>query len=81
MITDADIEKLKKVFATKEDLKEFITKEDLKQFVTKNDIILFKDQILYKIQKLRDDVAIVIGYRDMIEDHETRIGNLELKSS
>lgn len=70
MITDRDIEKMKIVFATKEDLKEF---------VTKNDIISFKDQILYEIQKLRDDVAIVIGYRDMIEDHENRIGRLEVK--
>lgn len=80
MITDHDIEKLKKVFATKEDLKEFVTKGDLKQFVTKNDIISFKDQILHEIQKLRDDVAIVVGYRDMIEDHEIRIGTLEVKT-
>lgn len=70
MITDKDITKLKKVFATK---------EDLKQFITRSDIILFKDQILHEIQKLRDDVAIVIGYRDMIGDHETRIEILEVK--
>jgi archaellum component FlaC len=31
MITDADITKLKKTFATKEDLKRFATKEELKK--------------------------------------------------
>jgi len=46
MITDKDIEKLKKVFATKDDLigmekrfdKKFATKDDLKRFATKKDL-------------------------------------------
>jgi len=41
MITDADIKKMKKVFATKEDMKSFATKEDLKSFATKDDLKSF----------------------------------------
>jgi len=35
MITDVDIEKLKQVFPTRDDLKGFATKDDLKGFATK----------------------------------------------
>lgn len=41
MITDADIKKMKAVFATKDDLKSFATKEDLKSFATKEDLKSF----------------------------------------
>lgn len=43
----------------------------------KDDLITFKDQILTEIKKLREEVAVVIGYKDQIEDHETRIEKLE----
>jgi len=79
-----------KRFATKDDLKRYATKEDLrtttrdildligafrKEF--KEDIASFKDEILYEIKKLREEVIVVGGYRDMIEDHEQRIARLE----
>lgn len=38
MITDQDIEKLKQVFATKDDLNRFATKADFDRFVTKDDL-------------------------------------------
>ncbi|PIP14808.1 hypothetical protein COW98_05065 [Candidatus Roizmanbacteria bacterium CG22_combo_CG10-13_8_21_14_all_35_9] len=101
MITDSDIKKLKKIFATKDDLKKFAAKEDLKRFATKedleryatkenlkeelqqlekrltNNIIVFKDEILHEIIALRDDFTMISGHRDMLEDHEIRIGKLE----
>jgi hypothetical protein len=59
MITDRDIEKLKQVFATKEDLKDFATKKDLqsmeerfnRKFATKEDISKFptKDEMRTEI--------------------------------
>lgn len=70
MITDKDISKLKQVFATKDDLKK-----------VSEDIVQFKDDILTEIVKLRDDITVVVGYRDMIEDHEARISKLEIKPS
>ncbi|MBI4974180.1 hypothetical protein HZC27_06245 [Candidatus Roizmanbacteria bacterium] len=66
MITNADVKKLKDVFATKDEMKEL-----------RNDVIGFKDAILHEITKLREDITVVIGYRDMIEDHENRIGKIE----
>ena len=68
MITDADIKKIGKVFVTKKDAKSFATKEDL---------INFKDDILSEIIKLREDIEVIIGYRDRIEDHDQRIEKLE----
>lgn len=50
-------------------------KEDIRQ--VKDDIIQFKDDILHEIVDLRDDVTVVTGYRDMIEDHEERITKIE----
>lgn len=43
----------------------------------KDDILDFKSEILGEIQSLREDVMIVIGYKDQIEDHELRIQKLE----
>lgn len=45
----------------------------------KNDILTFKDQILFEINKLRDDITVTTGYRDIIQDHESRIETLEAK--
>ncbi len=91
-LTSDDVKKIvndvidEKHVATKDDLKRFATKDDLKRFATKDDIISikddllsFKDAILKEILNLRDDVAIVTGYRDMIEDHDQRIAVLEKK--
>ena len=66
MITDADIQKLKRVFVTKDEFSNL-----------KNDIVDFKDSILSEIIKLREDIEVVIGYRDMIENHDQRIEKLE----
>ncbi|HCM82681.1 MAG: hypothetical protein UW37_C0021G0012 [Candidatus Gottesmanbacteria bacterium GW2011_GWA2_44_17] len=59
MITDADVTKLEKKFATKADL------------------VNFKDVILHEIKGLREDVAIVTGYKDQIEDIDYRVERLE----
>jgi len=61
MLTKIDINKLKEIFVTKDEFKDL-----------KNDIVTFKDEILHEIIKLRDDITVIIGYRDMIEDHEQR---------
>lgn len=66
MLTKIDINKLREAFVTKDEFKDL-----------KNDIVTFKDEILHEIIKLRDDITVVIGYRDMIEDHEQRIIKLE----
>ena len=86
MLTKKDILLLKETFATKEDLlgfstkedaKNFLTKEDAKNFATRDDLLTFKDEIMFQILAMRDELAIVIGYRSHIEDHEIRIEKLE----
>ncbi len=88
MITDADIRKLKKVFATKDDLlgmesrfnRKFATKDDLKAFATKADIA---NALKAMEERLRRD--IVKDVADMLQDsvikilnqHEYRIDRLE----
>jgi len=59
MITDADITKLKGVFATKDDLEKFATKDDLKGFATKDDLEKFatKDALA----ELRADMQVGFG--------------------
>lgn len=61
MLTKSDLENLKEIFATKEDL------------------VNFKDAILHEILAMREQLSIVIGYRDQIEDHEIRIEKIETK--
>lgn len=46
-------------------------------FATKHELIQFKDDILFEIKALREELSIVIGYRQMIQDHEERIELLE----
>ncbi len=71
-LTKKDLEKALKSYPSKDDFR-----EELKKYATRDDIIAFKDAILHEIVKLRDEVAIVGGHRDMLEDHETRIETIE----
>lgn len=42
-----------------------------------NKVLEFKDAILKEIKDMRDEVAIVGGQRDMLEDHDQRIETIE----
>ena len=78
MLTKNDIKLLKEVFATKEDLN--AVKDGLKKYATKEDLVNFKDAILHEIVAMRQELAIIIGYRDQIEDNEVRLEKLEKKA-
>ncbi len=81
MITDADITKLKQVFATKDDLKQFATKDDLKQFATKDDLKQFatKDDLKQLREDIIHDVADMLDNKigPILNNHESRIDRLE----
>jgi len=89
MLTASDLNKIKEITRNeiktelKKELKRYPTKDDLnkslEKYATKDDLINFKDSILSEIIKLREDIEVVIGYRDMIEDHDQRIEKLETK--
>lgn len=81
--TKKDLEVMLAPYSTKKEL-EATTVELIKyigevKIELKNDILSFKDQVLFEINKLRDDVTVTTGYRDMIQDHEVRIETLEAK--
>jgi len=62
---------------TKKDYQEINNLLDSKHYATIEDVISFKDSILGEIRSLRDEIIIVVGYRDQIEEHDTRITSLE----
>lgn len=77
MLSKSDLKILQELFDTQEqklDVKFSGLRRELK-----NDIIEFKDKILGEIVKLREEVSVTSSYRDMIEDHDTRITKLEEK--
>ncbi len=96
-VTKQDLKKeLKKElarYATKEDLS--ITIRELLRFMTeikneikteitsdlKNEIVLFKDAILFEIKSLREEVVMIGGMRDMVEDHKVRLARLASSGS
>lgn len=77
MLTKNDIKLLKGVFATKDDINK--VRDDLKRYALKEDLVNFKDEILREIRSMRQELVIIIGYKDQIEDHEVRLEKLEKK--
>jgi len=75
MITDRDIEKLKAVFATKEDLKNFATKEDLKQFATKEDLHLMEVRMDKKYATKEEINAQFAAFRLEFAKFSTKMSN------
>lgn len=78
MITDADVKKLKKVFATKDDLKLYATKDGVREDIRnlKEDLLDAMDQ---QKKEIIESVAEVIreGINPILDDHEGRIAKLE----
>lgn len=77
MLTKIDLDNLRNIFATKIELERVEKKMD--DFLDK--LVLFKDQILHEVVAMRDELTVVLGHRDMLEDHEIRISKLEKKTS
>lgn len=91
MITDADIKKLEKTFATKvflkKELSRFATKDDLKAFATKEDLRSTTEELVGVIMEMTDNVIARIDKiihrtetsEDEIQDHENRLRKVEDK--
>ena len=70
MITDKDVTKLKKVFATKDDLKQFAKKDDLKNFATKDDLKQFAKKDDLKNFATKDDLMRFATKDDLVRLEE-----------
>lgn len=44
---------------------------------SKNDIQTFKDDLSKQIKDLSEEVSLITGYKDQIENHDLRIGHIE----
>ena len=44
-----------------------------------NDVLIFKDEVMGVVRDMREEISILVGYKDDIEDHGVRIGKLEQK--
>lgn len=67
------------VFDEKIIQKGLVTKDDISHLPTKEEYAKGQDEILGELQSLREAVDIVTSYKDQIEDHESRIGEIENK--
>lgn len=77
-VTVTELTKILEHYPTKNDLKQELQTaitDALKPLATS--ITTFKDEILHEIKGLREDHVLITGYKDQIEDHETRIDKLE----
>ena len=93
MITDADIKKMKAVFATKDDLKSFVTKKDLKNvlqdYPTRKEMNIGFHDVINFISETRKEIVgimtkqleelkdITRRHQMMLEKHDSRITHLE----
>lgn len=81
-ITNKDVEKLKEVFATKDDLNRFATKGDLNRRF--DEVLTGQDKILKELEKAREDRVFATGKdREQdrrLEDLEGRAQKIEAKA-
>lgn len=87
MITDEDINKIRCVFATKEDLKFLATKKELKALDSKMDsgfqellnfIVEVRDEIMKELNDFRVEMRdINLGNQSTFNNHEARISHFE----
>lgn len=82
MITDVDVKKLKKVFATKDDLKRFATKDDLKDGL-KDQREFLLDAMDGKLKRQKEEIVeevsqeVAKAFGPILSDHEQRIDRVE----
>ena len=75
VLTDEDIQLLYDTFAAKDDLQRLEKKIDL--LPTKEMFLSEMAKLMQEIKDGREEVIIVAGYKDRIEDHDDRISHLE----
>lgn len=75
-ITNKDIEKMKEVFATKEDLEKFATKEELSKF--KDEVVDGLDKVMDELGKIREDQVFAkakdVELERRLEKVEAKVG-------
>jgi len=80
MLTDSDIKKLKKIFATKEDLKAFTNKKDLTKGLMEvtNEIVKEMTEVIGNlVARIDNALEEIRSHRIVLGNHEERIKKIE----
>jgi len=80
MLTDSDIKKLKKIFASKEDLKAFATKKDLTKGLMEvtNEIVKEMTEVIGDlVARINNALEEIRSHRIVLGNHEERIKKIE----
>lgn len=76
-LTQTDITKLSKIFATKQDLERYLTVDEFRQF--KDDVLTGLDKVMGELKKIREEQIFM--HNKVYQDHEKRITRLEQTQS
>lgn len=63
-----------------DEIEELIEKkfnEKFKHLPTKDEFYTRMDKLMHKLNAIGEEVTVISGYKDQIEDHETRLGKVE----
>lgn len=74
MLTQKDFDEIEKIIDEKLDQK-------IKFLPTKDDFYTKMDEVMGELQEMREDLTVVSGYKDRLENHEERITRLEENAS
>ena len=74
MLTKNDLDLIRHVVREEIDVQ---VDKKLKYLPTKEEFYTWMDKLMTELQDLRDDVSVVTGYKDQIEDHEGRLVKVE----
>lgn len=66
MLTQKDLDDIEK-----------IVEEKIKHLPTKDDFYTKMDEVMGELKAIREEQAVISGYKDQIENHQTRIGKIE----
>lgn len=59
-----------------DEIRELI-KDATKHLPSKDDFYKKMDELMKELKAMREEVTVITGYKDQIEDHETRIDKVE----
>ena len=75
MLTKSDLKQIDGLFSERFSETRNELTNDIRKF--KDEIIILLDKVMEELKAIREEQTVISGYKDQIEDHETRIGKIE----
>ncbi len=70
MLTQKDIDEIERIVSQE-------LEEKIKLLPTKNEFFTKMDQVMGELGAIREEQTVISGYKNQLEDHESRITQLE----